>query len=358
MSDGGVGKQAAEGDLDAVVQHAAAGGMVVLHDPSCPHAGGWLVLPADHVNPQAITFMACQGRGLVCLALTEERVGTLRLPLMPASAGRFNRPVFTVSIEARQGVSTGISAADRAATIAVAIRPESGPEALVTPGHVFPLVAQSGGLLARQGIAEAAVDLARIAGLSPAAVVCQILDEDGDVACADLLEKFAAQHRLPIAKFASISSRLLIARPRLLEKERTVVRDEAGVSWRMVVFTDQHKVAEHVALVLGDLDGSRPLPHVILQPPLAAVLQPGEAQDTAEALIALRRSGRGIVLQPYAASGQSMSATRGAERPEAASDDTSGDSRFLAVEMLRKLGLPDPSRIVPQDKFGRADARS
>lgn len=339
MTEGGLCTVNSECDSVVLIQSAFEGGMVVLRDGSGPQAGGWLVLPADHVSPQAITFMACHGRGLVCLALTEERIRKLGLPLMPSSAGSSGRPVFTVSIEARQGVSTGISAADRAVTMAAAIRPDSGPEALVTPGHVFPMVADAGGLLSRSGIAEAAVDLARLAGLSPAAAVCDILDEDGDLARGVQLEAFAARHNLPIADYACLVSRLLQSRPRLREKTQTVVRDSSGTAWRMVVFADQHKDAEHVALVLGSPAGTPPPPHVVLNSALTPVLQPAEGQDAAEAVAALRQVGRGVVLHTYAASGESILARLGAEMPRAAHCPSSSDSHFLVQEMLRHLGV-------------------
>jgi len=259
---------------------------------------------------------------------------------MSDSAARSDRPVFTVSIEARQGISTGISAADRAATIAAAVRSDSGPEALVTPGHIFPLVADAGGLLARSGIAEAAVDLARLAGRSPAAAVCNILDEDGDLARSDYLEAFAARHSLPMANIACLMSRLFKSRPRLREKAQAIVQDSRGASWRMVVFADQQKDAEHIALVLGSLDG-RPSPsHVVLNSSLAFVLQPEEGQGAAEALETFRQAGQGVVLYPYATSRESTVARLGVDITHAAHGQACSDNAFLVQEMLRHLGVP------------------
>jgi 3,4-dihydroxy 2-butanone 4-phosphate synthase/GTP cyclohydrolase II len=180
------------------------GRMVIVVDDEDRENEGDLVLPAQFVTPQAINFMARFGRGLICLALSRARVDFLGLRLMaPVNEAR-NRTAFTVSIEARDGVTTGISAADRAATIAAAIDPRNDPSALVTPGHVFPLVARDGGTLERAGHTEAAVDLARLAGLNPAGVICEIMNDDDTMARLPDLLVFAAHHGFKVGTIADL----------------------------------------------------------------------------------------------------------------------------------------------------------
>lgn len=181
-----------------------AGKMVVLVDDKDRENEGDLVIAAEHCTAAAVNFMCVHGRGLVCLALSDERVAALRLPMMvPTDPGDMGT-AFTVSIEARMGVTTGISAADRAHTIRVAADPASGPGDLVSPGHIFPLRAQPGGVLVRSGHTEGAVDLARLAGLRPAGVICEIMRDDGEMARMDDLERFAAQHDLPVLAIADL----------------------------------------------------------------------------------------------------------------------------------------------------------
>ncbi len=190
--------------IPELVADLAAGRMVILVDEEDRENEGDLVLAADHVTPQAINFMAKYGRGLICLTLTRERCERLRLPPMAARNGTKHSTAFTVSIEAATGVSTGISAADRARTIAVAVAPQAQPADLVQPGHVFPLQAQDGGVLMRAGHTEAGCDLASMAGLSPAAVICEIMNDDGTMARLPDLEVFAREHGLKIGTIADL----------------------------------------------------------------------------------------------------------------------------------------------------------
>src|SRR3954452_16935143 len=196
--------------LLARVNHALdeirAGKMVILIDDEDRENEGDLTMAAEKVTPEAINFIAVHGRGLICLALTEEHVDQLELPMMRAP-GRSGPPLgtaFTVSIEARTGVTTGISAADRAQTIKVAIQPDARPSDLVTPGHVFPLKARRGGVLVRTGQTEGSVDLARLAGMRPAGVICEIMNDDGTMARMPDLEKFAQKHGLMILTVADL----------------------------------------------------------------------------------------------------------------------------------------------------------
>ncbi len=187
-----------------IIEEARRGRMFILVDDEDRENEGDLVIPAQWATPDAINFMAKHARGLICLALTRERVEQLGLPLMAQNNGTRHQTAFTVSIEAREGVTTGISAADRARTVAVAIDPSCGPQDIVTPGHVFPLVARDGGTLERTGHTEAAVDLARLAGLTPAGVVCEIMNDDGTMARRNDLITFAQRHGLKIGTIADL----------------------------------------------------------------------------------------------------------------------------------------------------------
>jgi len=178
--------------------------MVLLRDGEGATASGYLLAAAETVGAEEVNFMACEGRGLICLALTAERCAELGLERIPPRGLAEPSKEFTVSIEAREGVSTGISAADRARTIAVAADPASGPDDLRTPGHVFPLRARPGGLRERAGEAEAAVELLRLAGLRPAAVLCEVLDEDGRLARGAALERFQERHRIRSVAFPAL----------------------------------------------------------------------------------------------------------------------------------------------------------
>src|ERR1700761_8193213 len=181
-----------------IIDEAANGRMFILVDDEDRENEGDLVIPAQMATPSAINFMATHGKGLICLAMAKERVEQLGLDLMSRQNGTRHETAFTVSIEARDGVTTGISAADRARTIAVAIDAAKGPEHLVTPGHVFPLIARPGGVLVRAGHTEAAVDVSRLAGLNPSGVICEIMKEDGTMARLDDLVAFAQRHGLKI----------------------------------------------------------------------------------------------------------------------------------------------------------------
>lgn len=245
--------------IDEIIEDARNGKMFILVDDEGRENEGDLVIPAQMATPQAINFMAKHGRGLICLSMTRKRCEELRLPLMTAHNQTRHATAFTLSIEAKDGVTTGISAADRARTVAVAIDPASTREDLATPGHVFPLMARDGGVLVRAGHTEAAVDLSRLAGLIPAGVICEIMNDDGSMARMPDLIKFAQLHNIKIATIAD-----LIAYRR--RKER-LVRIEAempfsskfGGQWLLRVYTDNVSGVEHVALVRGKVDGPEPV---------------------------------------------------------------------------------------------------
>ncbi|HEY0203695.1 MAG TPA: 3,4-dihydroxy-2-butanone-4-phosphate synthase [Acetobacteraceae bacterium] len=244
-----------------LIEEARAGRMFILVDDEDRENEGDLVIPAQFATPDAINFMARHARGLICLAMTRQRVEQLALPLMSQSNRTRHRTAFTVSIEARDGVTTGISAADRARTVSVAINPESTRESIVTPGHVFPLVAREGGTLVRTGHTEAAVDIARLAGLNPSGVICEIMNDDGTMARLPDLCAFAQHHNIKLGTIAD-----LIAHRRRTEKlvrrvEESTINHAIGGEWRLIVYATTLDYAEHVVLAKGDLSG--PLPPLV-----------------------------------------------------------------------------------------------
>ena len=240
--------------IQELIAECAAGRMVILMDDEGRENEGDLVIPASFASAEAVNFMAKHGRGLICLALTRSRVAELGLPLMAAHNRSRHETAFTISIEAREGISTGISAADRARTISVATDPSFGAGDLVSPGHVFPLVARDGGVLVRSGHTEAAVDLARLAGLNPAGVICEIMNDDGTMARLPDILKFAAHHRLKVGTIAD-----LIAHRRQSDSliERTAVYpydDGSGNQFQAVLYRSKFGYGEHLALVQGGLE--------------------------------------------------------------------------------------------------------
>jgi 3,4-dihydroxy 2-butanone 4-phosphate synthase/GTP cyclohydrolase II len=239
-----------------IIAELAAGRMVILVDEEDRENEGDLVLAADFVTPEAINFMARYGRGLICLTLTEERCRQLELPLMVTTNGTRHGTNFTVSIEAAEGVSTGISAADRSRTVQAAVARHAKPSDIVQPGHIFPLMAQRGGVLMRAGHTEAGCDLARLAGLTPASVICEILKDDGTMARLPDLIEFAAAHKLKIGAIADLIQ-YRSAHESLIERisERSI-RTRWG-TFRMVAYRDTAAGSPHLALVHGDIDPGR-----------------------------------------------------------------------------------------------------
>jgi 3,4-dihydroxy 2-butanone 4-phosphate synthase/GTP cyclohydrolase II len=242
-----------------IIEEARKGRMFILVDDEDRENEGDLVIPAQWATPEAINFMAKHARGLICLALTRERVEQLGLPLMAQNNGTRHQTAFTVSIEAREGVTTGISAADRARTVAVAIDPSCGPQDLVTPGHVFPLVARDGGVLERTGHTESAVDLARLAGLTPAGVICEIMNDDGTMARRNDLITFAQRHGLKIGTIADLIAYRRRYDSIVKRMSETTLDSTYGGEFRCVVYVNKVTMAQHVALVKGDPAASGPV---------------------------------------------------------------------------------------------------
>ena len=244
---------------DAIIDEARNGRMFILVDDDDRENEGDLVIPGQMATPDAINFMARHGRGLICLALTKDRAETLGLQPMVNNNRSRNETAFTVSIEAREGISTGISAADRARTIAVAIDATHGPDALVSPGHVFPLIARPGGTLVRAGHTEAGVDIARLAGLNPSAVICEIMRDDGSMARLDDLMDFARTHGLKIGTIRDLIAYRLKKDHMVERAASTAFKAQSGVEWQAQVFRDKSSGEEQLALVHGALDVTRPV---------------------------------------------------------------------------------------------------
>ncbi len=245
--------------IEDILADIRAGKMVILVDDEDRENEGDLVIPADNCTPEVINFMAKHGRGLICLAMTRQRVEQLGLPLMAKDNLSRHQTAFTVSIEAREGVTTGISAADRAHTVKVAIDPAKGAADIATPGHVFPLVARDGGVLVRAGHTEASVDIARLAGLTPAGVICEIMNDDGSMARLPDLVGFAQLHGLKVGTIAD----LIAHRRRHDNLVRRVLEDHIDSRWggefKMLVYRNTVEHAEHIALVKGDISGDVPV---------------------------------------------------------------------------------------------------
>ncbi len=285
--------------VEDIIEEARNGRMFILVDHEDRENEGDLVIPAQMATPEAINFMATHGRGLICLSLTPERIDALGLPQMAAgNSSRYDTP-FTVSIEAREGVTTGISAHDRARTVSVAIDPASTAADIATPGHVFPLRAREGGVLVRAGHTEAAVDIARLAGLNPAGVICEIMNEDGTMARLPDLVGFAQRHNL---KIGTISD--LIAYRRRhdnLVRESAVkqVTSEFGGDWMMRVFTDETQGGEHIVLTKGDITTPEPVlvrMHALNPLEDALGLGPAPACELSQAMRVIADEGRGAVV--------------------------------------------------------------
>ena len=245
--------------IEDIIDDARNGRMFILVDDEERENEGDLVIPAQMATPDAINFMAKFGRGLICLALTRKRCESLGLDLMSQKNRSRHQTAFTVSIEATEGVTTGISAPDRARTVAVAIDPERGPEDIGTPGHVFPLMARQGGVLVRTGHTEAAVDIARLAGLNPSGVICEIMNDDGTMARLNDLIPFAQFHGLKVGSIADLIAYRLRNDRSVDRIGETTLVSRFGGEFKIYVYVDKTSYAEHIALVKGDLSGSDPV---------------------------------------------------------------------------------------------------
>jgi len=242
---------------EELIEELRAGRMIILADDEDRENEGDLIMAAEWVTPEAINFMATHGRGLICLAMTQEQTDQIELPLMVANTNSKFKTNFTISIEAAEGVTTGISAYDRAHTVRTAIQADVKPADIHSPGHVFPLVGREGGLLVRAGHTEASIDLARMAGLKPAGVICEVMNEDGTMARMPELKTFAKKHALKVGSIADVI-RHRLKHDSLVKREVEVRMPTEFGEFRLIGYTNAVDKAEHVALVMGEPDAERP----------------------------------------------------------------------------------------------------
>jgi 3,4-dihydroxy 2-butanone 4-phosphate synthase/GTP cyclohydrolase II len=332
-----------------IVAAVRSGEMVVMLDDEDRENEGDLVMAATKVRPEDVNFMARYGRGLICLTLSRDRCEQLRLPLMVSNTDARKTTNFTISIEAAEGVTTGISAHDRARTILAAVAPEARPDDLRQPGHIFPLMAQPGGVLTRAGHTEAGCDLARLAGLEPAAVIVEILNDDGAMARRDDLLRFARRHKLKIGTIADLIEYRLRT-----EESVEVIADQpvstAFGEFRMVCFEDHVNRSVHIALVRGVIDGKTPtLVRVHRQDTLSDVVGVHDASlhrpfHDALRLVAEHDQGVVVLLRPEESARdlmKSVGSLGGAPEPRVGRRDGAMDFRTFGIgaQILRALGV-------------------
>jgi 3,4-dihydroxy 2-butanone 4-phosphate synthase/GTP cyclohydrolase II len=286
--------------IEEIIDDARNGRMYILVDHEDRENEGDLCIPAQKCSAQHVNFMATHGRGLICLTLTEARIEALGLTLMSPKNSSRHETAFTTSIEAREGVSTGISAADRALTIAVAIDPAKGPADIATPGHVFPLRARNGGVLVRAGHTEAATDVSRLAGLDPSGVICEIMNDDGTMARLPDLIGFAQKHGLKIGTISDLIAYRRRNDNLVRVSSESTVTSEFGGAWTMRIYTDDTEGAEHVVLIKGDIAAPGPtLVRMHTMDPLLDVVGLGPAGRTEEfgdAMRLIAAEGRGVLV--------------------------------------------------------------
>jgi 3,4-dihydroxy 2-butanone 4-phosphate synthase/GTP cyclohydrolase II len=333
--------------VEKALSHIRKGRMVILTDDEDRENEGDLVMAAEKVTPQAINFMAKHGRGLICLSLTEERIEQLGIPLMVQDNTSPYQTAFTVSIEAAKGVTTGISAADRARTVLVAVAPKAKPSDLVRPGHIFPLRARKGGVLVRTGQTEGSVDLARLAGLYPAGVICEVMNEDGTMARRPDLAKVAKKHKLVLLSVADLIHYRL-QKDNLVRRVAQAKLDRPGFEG----FTAYSYVSEvdseaHLAFVKGDLSGTAPvLTRVHRACLMGDVFGAGSCTcglHLNEAIARINEAGRGVLvyLQKHLPAESKLACTHlsNEEAAQGQPDHTRLREFGVGAQILRDLGL-------------------
>jgi 3,4-dihydroxy 2-butanone 4-phosphate synthase/GTP cyclohydrolase II len=355
--------------IDEIIDDLRNGRMIILVDAEDRENEGDLVIPAQMATPDAINFMAKHGRGLVCLSLTQLRADQLRLEYMARQNEARNRTAFTVSIEAREGIATGISAHDRARTIATAIDPTKDQKDIVSPGHVFPLIAREGGVLVRAGHTEASVDLARLAGLYPAGVICEIMNDDGTMARMPDLVAFAQRHGLKIGTIEDLIGYRLRHDRIVTKVAQKSVESAHGGTFELHVYETKTEAVEHLALVKGDLSAPGPvLVRVHAVNALADLLGVG-VEGAAGSLIEksmrmISAEGRGVIVlirdpQPKSVSTW-IAQSKEKKRPKKAEAERRLVEIGVGSQILRDLGVADmvllsnapPSRYVGLEAFG------
>ncbi len=331
--------------IEDVIQDAWQGKMFILVDDENRENEGDLVIPAEMATAEAINFMAKYGRGLICLSLTRERVEQLGLPLMSRYNSSRHETAFTVSIEAREGVTTGISAADRAQTVAVAINPQKGAADICTPGHVFPLVARDGGVLVRAGHTEAAVDIARLAGLNPAGVICEIMNDDGTMARMPDLIAFAKQHQLKIATIADLISYRRRHDHYVKRIAEAPFHSRYGGEFTMLVYANTLHYAEHIVLMKGKVDPAKPMlvrMHALnILPDVLGDTHDGKEYELHQAMQIIADEDEGIIVLLRDLNKTTVSDTIKKRHYEM--EDQAGDLRDYGIgaQILLDLGVKD-----------------
>lgn len=339
---------------EEIIEEARNGRMFILVDDEDRENEGDLVIPAQMATPKAINFMAKYGRGLICLALTRNRVEELGLPLMAQRNGARHETAFTVSIEAKEGVTTGISAPDRAHTIAVAIDPLKSNFDIVSPGHVFPLVARDGGVLVRTGHTEAAVDVSRLAGLNPSGVVCEIMNDNGTMARRSDVMTFAASHGLKVATIAD----LIAYRGKYdLLVERTLdteIKTKDHGTFNASVYTSKTSYAEHLVLSKGDLSDPGPVlvrMHALnVTDDVIGDSSSGKAGDLQKAMAMIAKEGRGVLVLIREPNPKQLSSTlrlRKSKKPEGVQELRNYGT---GAQILSNLGLQQMILLSNSDK--------
>lgn len=335
--------------IEEIVEEIKAGRMVIMVDDENRENEGDLLMAAEKVRPEDINYMATHGRGLICLTLSRDRCAQLRLPLMVTETDMYHATNFTVSIEAAEGITTGISAHDRAKTVLAAVARDARPEDLSQPGHIFPVMAQPGGVLTRAGHTEAGCDLARLAGLEAAAVIVEILNEDGTMARRPDLERFAKEHGVKIGTIADLI-RYRLAKEHNVERiSETKVQTRYG-EFRLFCYDDLINQSVHVALVKGDPETvENPLVRVHLQDTLGDVLGVqsetlGWPLESAIERISREEAGVVVILREQESSRELMEAVeRIGQKKKARKVAETGDSVLrtygVGAQILRDLGL-------------------
>jgi len=245
--------------IKQAIEDIKAGKMVILTDDEDRENEGDLTIASEKVTPEVINFMAKYGRGLICMSLTDEKCRQLKLPMMVDDNTSAHETAFTVSIEAREGVTTGISAADRSKTVQTAIADDAKSDDLVRPGHIFPLRAKDGGVIVRAGHTEASVDLAKLAGLRPSGVICEIMDDDGSMARMPSLEKFSEEHNIGICTIAELISYRLHNESFVHKRAEAVIPTAFAGEFRAIVYENDIDDFQHIAMVKGELDPEKPV---------------------------------------------------------------------------------------------------
>lgn len=339
--------------IEEIIEDARQGRMYILVDHEDRENEGDLIIAAEFADADAINFMATHGRGLICLPMTADRIDALDLPMMAVNNSSRHETAFTVSIEAREGVSTGISAADRALTVATAINEQNTMAAIATPGHIFPLRAKRGGVLVRAGHTEASVDISRLAGLNPSAVICEIMKEDGTMARLPDLVEFAKIHNMKIGTISDLIAYRSRNDNLVVETSRETVTSEFGGDWEMRLFTDQIHGIEHVVMVKGDISTPEPVlcrTHALHEASDILGLGPKSARELPRAMEIIADEGRGVVCL-FRQPGNALYA---AEEDGVRTIKQTG----LGAQMLSRMGLHELILLTdnPQTRYVGLDA--